>query len=323
MYYFYFIEDDLLKEVQRLESLYYSENTKRTRSVQLRRYEEFCRIQGFVCFPLVSVVMRKYVAHLGKDLCYSSIQQYLSAIIVHSRILGYPDETRESLGLLWILGGIKRWKGDLVISSSCLFPADLLGIRDLLDLRKMEDMVFWVSCLIMFRTLLRGSNLFDSDMAILYEDVKCTEWGVLFTIRKTKTIQYKQRLLEIPVALVPGHPLCLIKCLKLVLDYSGTGPGLPLLGWSNKGRFVGASYKWFVDKLKILCEKMKLVGKYGTHSFRHGGATTLSMVGMELSDISKKGDWKSLCVLRYLNRPLVNVLKEEKFWSKKVLDFVF
>ena len=89
-----------LKEVRRLEELYYSENTKKTRSVQIRRYENFCKDFGFICYPLV---MRKYVAHLNKELVYSSIQQYISAVIVHVKILGFPVETRESFGLLWIL----------------------------------------------------------------------------------------------------------------------------------------------------------------------------------------------------------------------------
>ena len=184
----------------RLEGLYYSESSRKTKSVQLRRYDRFCLDDGVLSYPLDSGIMRRYVAHLSKDLCYSSIQQYVSAVLVYSKMLGYAPETRETLGLVWILGGVKRYKGNFVESSSCLFPQDLLLIKTFLIMSVMEDLVFWVACLIMFRTLLRGSNVLYSDMCLMYGDVKLCDWGVIFNVSKTKTIQYKQRSLEIPVA---------------------------------------------------------------------------------------------------------------------------
>ena len=106
-----------------------------------------------------------------------------------------------------------------------------------------------------------------------------------------------------------------------MLLYNGSMKNRPLLGWMKKGRYVPATYEWFVCKLKFLCTKAGLVGKFGTHSFRHCGATTLSMIGVLLPEISKKGDWKSLCVLRYLNRPLSNLVHEEKYWCDRLLNF--
>ena len=311
-----------MDDVRRLERLCYSENTWKTRNVQLKRYNEFCEQYVLEPFPLVSLNMRKYVAHLAKDLVYASIQQYLSAILVLSRMMGYKDETRDTLGLQWILGGVKRLKGDVVTSSTGLYPENLLAMKAFLNLGNIVDLVFWVACLIMLRTLLRGSNVLDSGFCMKFDDVKVLDWGVVFTIGRTKTIQFKQRVLEIPVAKVIGHELCMVKYLVLLLKYSGTGPGLPLLGWLEKGKFVPAKYDWFMKKLKSLCGKLNLEGKFGTHSFRHGGASTLSMLGMDLPGISKRGDWKSLCVLRYVNRPLSNTIKEELVWSKKILDFV-
>ena len=135
----------------------------------------------------------------------------------------------------------------------------------------MEDIVFWTACLIMFRTLLRGSNVLDSEMVLEFQDVIVHDWGVVFKVRKTKTIQFKERVLEIPVARVEGHPLCFLKCLDLILKYSGSQPGRPLLGWHIKGKFKAADYKWFVGKLSKVCESLGWKGKFGTHSFRHGG----------------------------------------------------
>ena len=39
------------------------------------------------------------------DLKYFSIQEYVSAVLEMNKMLGHGDETRETLGLHWILGG--------------------------------------------------------------------------------------------------------------------------------------------------------------------------------------------------------------------------
>ena len=318
---FVILGDELLVEANRLERLYYAESSRKTKSVQIRRYESFCTNHGFTGYPLNRDVLRRYIAFLCKELAYSSIQQYLSAILVYSKMLGNPPESRESLGLLWILGGVRRCKGDFVNSSTGILPEDLLKIKKVLVLSDWEDLNFWVACLLMFRTLLRGSNVFGSEMGLKFEDVEWHPWGVVFRIGKTKTIQFKQYELRIPVAEVKGHKLCLVSILKLLVRYSGTSVGRPLLGWYEKHRFKPASYSWFMSKLKGTCARVGLVGKFGTHSFRHGGATTLAMIGVSLSQISKRGDWRSMCVLRYLNRPFGNIVVEEKAWCKKLLDF--
>lgn len=318
----FLVEDELMREAIRLEQMYYSEKSWRTRSSQIRRYEKFCYIQEVMPFPLKRDILRKYIAYLCKDLAYSSIQQYISAILVLAKMLGHQEETRETLGLQWILGGVRRFKGDFVNPATGIFPEDLLKIKGFLDLSIPEDLGFWVCCLIMFRTLLRGSNVLDSDFCILREDVEFFDWGVVFKVYRTKTIQFKERILSIPVAEVVGHPLCLVAVLKQLMRLNGGKVKAPLVGWLAGKVYKPAKYAWFVKKLKKTCSLFGKSGKLGTHSFRHGGAVTLAMLGVSLPEIQTRGDWKSLCVLRYLNRPFKNLVCEEKKWSKGLLDFI-
>ena len=95
-----------------------------------------------------------------------------------------------------------------------------------------------------------------------------------------------------------------------------------LLGWMVKGKFQPACYEWFVKKLKKNCALFGKTGKLGTHSFRHAGAATLAMLGVTLPEISTREDWKSLCVLRYINRPFKNLIVEEKRWSREFCDVI-
>ena len=112
------------------------------------------------------------------------------------------------MGLQWILGSIRCYKGDLVKPATGIFPEDLIKIRENLDFSKIEDLVFWVGCLIMFRTLLQSSKILWSDFCLKKKDVEIHEWGIVFNVLRMKNIQFKERLLRIPVAEVKGHVLC-------------------------------------------------------------------------------------------------------------------
>ena len=72
--------------------------------------------------------------------------------------------------------------------ATCLFPQGLLLIKSLLMLSVMEDLVFWVACLIMFRTLLRGSNVFFSDMCFMFENVVMYPYNDLYLQSKDQII---------------------------------------------------------------------------------------------------------------------------------------
>ena len=62
--------------------------------------------------------------------------------------------------------------------------------------------------LISFRGLLRKCQLTASDSNLLRRDIKFFSWEMLITVKKTKTIQFKQRELVIPIAKFANKRLC-------------------------------------------------------------------------------------------------------------------
>ena len=62
-------------------------------------------------------------------------------------------------------------------------------------------------------------------------------------------------------------------------------------------------YGFISSRLKGLAISLGLpVSRVSTHSFRHGGATLLKELGMPLTSVMLKGNWKSNAVHRYLHQ---------------------
>lgn len=62
----------------------------------------------------------------------------------------------------------------------------------------------WTALILSFRTLLRKSNLVqtsykDQGMVVMRSDVEFSDTGILLHVKKTKTIQCSERVLQIPV----------------------------------------------------------------------------------------------------------------------------
>ena len=131
-------------------------------------------------------------------------------------------------------------------------------------------------------------------------NIKFLSWGLLLTLPHTKTIQYGERVLEIPFTRVPGSPLCVEHFVGRLLRHSGVAGDEPLFQFRHKGRLRAMSYSAFSTELRRLTKVTKVVGKVSSHSLRRGGASYLFSIGVSLIDIKTRGDWKSLAVLLYL-----------------------
>ena len=61
-----------------------------------------------------------------------------------------------------------------------------------------------------FRGLLRKCQITASDSMLQHKDFKFVQWGMLITITRSKTIQFKERILEIPITYCPDRELCAV-----------------------------------------------------------------------------------------------------------------
>ena len=233
---------------------------------------------------------------------------------------GLPDpELTSDFKVKRLLMAIKRDKGCAPVRRNPITPGLMGKIYQHLDMGIMEDVSFWAICVIAFFGLLRISNVIPrkkSDihskrkMFLTRDAVSSTETGLVLTLRHSKTIQFKERSLQVPLPFMPGHTMCPVTSVYMALLMS---PGCPDEGpvfvRGCAGNFHPILYGWFMKKLRSLLKKCGVDAcLFGSHSFRRGGASWALKCGMSGELVRILGDWKSDAYRAYLEVPLQDKL---------------
>ena len=274
---------------------------------------------GYDPVPVTNINLCRYAAYLARRLSYSSTRQYLNIIRLMHLECGFPNPLENNWFLDSFLKGVAKMKGTKVKQKLPITPDLLLKIRQLLNLKSSTDATFWAVCLILFFSLLRKSNvllqsesLFDDRKHLRRLDISLNPlgWrhGFILTIRWTKTLQQRERILECPLPLLYGHPLCPVTSVIQAFRLSpGVNPAGPAFIYHDNVTNTHSvlTYTKFIKKLHTLLDSLGYKScDYAGHSFRRGGATWGLLQGLPGEMIKILGDWKSTCYLRYLMVPL-------------------
>ena len=261
--------------------------------------------------PASPVTILRYTAHLAKRLSANSIPKYLNIIRILHLEVALPDPLKNNWHLHTILKGIARVKGTMPNRKLPITPSILLRIHAILDFTKILDCVFWAICLTAFFAFLRKSNLlppsaitFDPDRHLCRSDFTLIRDGVQLQIRWSKTIQFAEKLLFVPLPYLPGHPLCPVSAIfKAFNKTRGAPPRGPAFvipqrggGWSPFPPLK------FITILRSHLSQLGLQSKeYSGHSFQRGAASWALASGLPGEIIKILGDWKSDAYLNYLS----------------------
>lgn len=138
----------------------------------------------------------------------------------------------------------------------------------------------------------------------------------MVVLRSSKTIQFSERVVKIPVIRSTGSILCPVHWLKLYLRCVKVQKNGPL--FLVPSTLKPLTYKAFSDRLKAVIRSSGLVGNCTSHSLRRGCATYLSRLGLPLHDIKVYGDWRSLSVLLYLSGDIHTRLLKDREVAKSL-----
>ena len=125
-------------------------------------------------------------------------------------------------------------------------------------------------------------------------------------VRHTKTIQFGQRVLTVPIAHVPGSVMCpYTAVMDMLVSVSSIHPNgtSPLFCFIKpNGVLSHLTHTSFVQLLKkILTQAGYDAALYSGHSFRRGGCTFSFKLGVSPTLIKLRGDWKSNAFERYIS----------------------
>lgn len=279
-----------------------------------KAYLRFCIHFEKTPIPTTSATIAMYATFLARTLNPSSIGSYLNVIKLMHEEQGYSNPLND-WNLKMLKRGINRNLGKPPCQKLPITPQILLSIYSVLDLSLPKIKAFWAASLVAFYCLLRKSTLLPKSLSkseivkslcICDVTVKSDKSEMFVKIRHTKTIQFGQRLLELPVSSVPGSVLCPVSAtVSMLASLSGQQvlPSQPLFSYvSNMGQVEVLTHNSFVQLLKYYLELCNIDSRcYSGHSFRRGGCTYAFSLGVSPSVIKLRGDWKSDAYERYVH----------------------
>ena len=165
----------------------------------------------------------------------------------------------------------------------------------------------WAAALIMFFAMLRCSNVlplsapqFDNQRMLCRRDVTFHPDRLMLSIRWSKTIQFAQHTLQLPLPRIPGHILCPVQAMFKALSFaSGAAPSSPLFIATPPDKPLTAPI--FLTMVRQALQKHGISGAdISCHSFRRGGASWAFQAGVPTDTIRQVGDWQSNAYIKYI-----------------------
>ena len=241
---------------------------------------------------ITDIALAGFILFLVQDKkAYSTIKTYLSMgpRVLQLLRLGTWTSISDRPLVHHTLCAARRVLGDASKPKLAITPDILRLIYDRLDFRDIECVVIYTAFLVAFWGFLRKSNVvigrssdFHSRLVLTRADISFDSDGrAWLRLRFTKTIQFQQRVLILPLALLTGDTtLCPSTWLTRMLKRLPIAPNTtPLFAVpSSKGAGLKpVTYGRFLDAIKRL---LTLVGfdarNYAGQSFRRGALPSRS-----------------------------------------------
>ena len=243
----------------------------------------------------------------------TSISCYLNIVRLIHLEAGHDNPLVNNWFLSTVMRGIRRCRGKPPRQKLPITPEILRAIYASLDLNDSVNVAFWAACLCAFYTFCRKSSLVPKSvrphharLSLQRHDVTLGRSGALVTFRHSKTLQFWNRTLVVPIPRVSNSPLCPVTALARLLQATAAAlPEAPLFAYHTSGGLAYLTDAAFTDILQGALARAGLpVDDYSGHSFRRGGASFAFACGIPSDIIKYHGDWKSSAYQRYLHIPL-------------------
>lgn len=311
MFFFFILELETLKYQCKDSARHaYAQNTYKNLKVQLKSYFMFCIHFEFEPLPTSVMVITLYAQFLSRSFkSVESIRNYISAVKSLHLLLDLDTSSFETHHLKLVLRGLSRLKQHCPKQALPITPQILYDIYKQFDITNALDVTMWCLFLHAFFLMFRKSNLvpdsissFDNKKQLTRGDITFhTENVLLFKVRWSKTIQFGEREVTIPLVSIPGSPLCPVQAFLQMTSLVKAEKDNPAYCLKTGKQIVPITYRQFQKILKGLISKIGLNPKcYSTHSFRRGGASWAFASDIPSELIQLYGDWKSDAYKRYL-----------------------
>lgn len=249
-----------------------------------------------------------YAQFLSRTVTSGTIHNYLSGVKVLQILLGYEYPFTGNYILRLVLRGIARMHPHTPQRAPPITPEILLKVASVVDVSSSLECTIFSCALFLFFLMARLGNVLPGStktalhMYLLRDCIAQSPDGLLVTFRHTKTIQYGQRLLHLPLLPIPGSLLCPVSAYKRSLSFiRGRKPKAAFIFISNCQVSL-LTQSLFIKHFRLLLSKAGIPHAtcFRGHSFRRGGASWAFQAGVPGEVIQICGDWLSDAYKLYL-----------------------
>ena len=250
---------------------------------------------------------------LSRTLTPASIRNYLSGVTLLHLFTGADYPFTKDFILSLTLRGIARNALHTPRRAPTVTPSILLSISHVLDCEgDPRSSTLFCAFLFTFYLMARLANIvpksaksFDPRRHLTRGDVAVTSHGLLVTFKCTKTIQFGERLLHIPLLRIHDSPLCPVSAYLRMIRLVPARRSYPVfLIFGPKG-LVPLTKHTFVSAFRSY---MVASQSFRGHSFRRGAASWAFRCGVPGEIIQLYGDWSCDAYRLYLEFSLESKL---------------
>ena len=141
-------------------------------------------------------------------------------------------------------------------------------------------------------------------------------------MRWSKTIQYREKVVQIPLRAAPSYIFCPVSAVSQAFSFTPhASPASQAFQWLLSSLHIWPfTYGLFMAKLRTCMTQRDLSGMdFGSHSLQRGGGLHWPFkLGVPLEIIKILGDSKFNAILLYLNVPLAIRIKATTLLSQHI-----
>lgn len=188
-------------------------------------YHRFCNYYGFRMFPATAWQLVRYARYIANTVTsYETVQNYLAGVRKLHELGGYKVPGPQEPNIKHIMRALRQELAHPIKQAEPMTPVMLQAIYHQVDLKNKTEIVAYIALLVGFYLFLCKSNLvpdgknsFNPQKQLTRADLHIGNKTVLVVIKWSKTIQYQEKELLLPLLLAKDITICPIFWLKLMI----------------------------------------------------------------------------------------------------------
>ena len=315
---------ELLEDVRETKRHAYASGTFSNLKTQFRCYFAFCYYFQRTPLPANSDTICAFVQFLSRTMKPDTVRNYLSGVRTLHSLMDFSYEFSEDFHLKLVLRGMSRISPHVPDRARPITPSILKLFHQHMDHSNSLHSATWACSLVLFFSmsrlgsiLPRSSSKKETRVFLTRDRIRFCQEGLLVTLLHTKTIQFGERFLHIPLIKLRSE-LCPVFAYRQMLAKVRYFSFIPAFVYIKDNKVHWLTRDLFIKTFRSVARSFISgdITSFRGHSFRRGGASWAFATGVPGELIQVCGDWASDAYKRYIEFDISRKLELASLFCK-------